>query len=255
MLPEHPPLPPAPNEVNVARVRAAYDLAAEQYDSAYTHPKDEAENRFVLKTLQPLIVQPVLDAGCGTGFLLDRAAIDAANYLGVDISPGMLAKAQQKHPRHTFVATSMEDTGLAGGAFGSVVSLFGCFNYLLQPVTAVTEFARLLKPDGTLFMLVCTPRHHVRASYVLGKQGTPVPRRLYTAAEVYALLLPWFVDIKITGMSYVIDWLPKWTPQWAADLVMWAEQRLFSTQRPDEGYYLMVTARKVPEASVFSFPR
>lgn len=257
LLPEHRPVPLNASDANVQRVRAAYDAAAEKYDANYTHPKDFAENRYVIGRLvkEGFTEEDVVDGGCGTGFLLDETPPakrwDDTSYVGVDISDGMLDKAKAKYPTHAFRNAPMEDTGLPAAIAGAFVSLFGSFNYVLRAPLGMSEMWRLLAPGGRIFLMICTPRHARRSSYVL-RDNAP-DRRFYTAAEVRALVGVFFNDVRVTGMSWVVDFLPRWLPQWVFNAVMWLETRTIGRLLPDSCYYLIVTAQK--SATVLPFAK
>lgn len=237
-------LPPTSSERNLARVQAAYDSVAEKYDSAYDHPKDIAENAFIGELLWNggFIDGDVLDAGCGTGFMLEQvgALIDPENYVGIDISSGMLSQATKKFPGYVFMNRSMEASGLPAEGFDAVVSLFGCFNYCRADAT-LADARGVLKPGGRVLFMVCTPRHERRHSYVL-RENAP-HRRLYTADELKELVAQYFSDVEVVGMSWMIDYLPRWLPQFVFNAFMWLEQKTVARWLPSNCYYLIVTGR------------
>jgi len=61
----------------------------------------------------------VLEIGCGTGDTL--AALRPSEGVGVDLSPAMLERARQKHPRLRFVEADAEALDLGGETFDVVV--------------------------------------------------------------------------------------------------------------------------------------
>lgn len=74
--------------------------AAKQYDSWYENPKNrfiaDLEDQLLLRFLQPLRGERVLDVGCGTGRHLLMFSEMGLDITGVDASPHMLGIAQKK---------------------------------------------------------------------------------------------------------------------------------------------------------------
>ena len=100
----------------------------------------------------------VADLGCGVGMttaLLAELVGSTGEVVGVDLSAAQLAQAQELMPSEfsnvKFVEASATDTGLPYGSFDLVYSRF-LLIHLVEPVAALREMHRLLKPGG---ILVC----------------------------------------------------------------------------------------------------
>jgi ubiquinone/menaquinone biosynthesis C-methylase UbiE len=77
-------------------VREAYALWAETYDS-FANPLLSLEERYLTPMLPSLTAKTVLDLGCGTGRLLEQLpSSTAGQYVGIDMSSAMLARAASK---------------------------------------------------------------------------------------------------------------------------------------------------------------
>jgi len=105
----------------------------------------------------------VADLGCGTGrtgaWLADRgvSAID-----GVDLTPGMLARARERDVYRQLVEADVAATGLAAGAYHLVVSSLVDEHLAdLRPLYA--ETARLAKADGS-YVIVGYHPHFIMSS-------------------------------------------------------------------------------------------
>ena len=97
------------------------------------------------------VVQPgdrVLDAACGTGDLAiadDRAG--ALEVTGLDFSPRMLERARRKAPRLRFVEGDMLALPFPDGSFDAAFAHTVIMG-LREPVRALVELRRVLRPDG-----------------------------------------------------------------------------------------------------------
>jgi ubiquinone/menaquinone biosynthesis C-methylase UbiE len=77
------------------RVMQRYDLTAEIYEMRYLE-EQTAKIETALKHLKTEQHERVLDAGCGTGILLDHIADEVKTIVGVDISKKTLLQAKQR---------------------------------------------------------------------------------------------------------------------------------------------------------------
>jgi ubiquinone/menaquinone biosynthesis C-methylase UbiE len=97
----------------------------------------------------------VLDVGCGSGYLSLPIArkLDSGRVICVDLSEEMLAglarraRAAAVSDRIQVIRTAVDTTGLADAAVEVVVSN-NLLHELHDPVAAVTEWERVLKPGG-----------------------------------------------------------------------------------------------------------
>jgi ubiquinone/menaquinone biosynthesis C-methylase UbiE len=98
----------------------------------------------------------VLDLGCGTGRLLERAAETwpDARSIGVDAAPGMIAEAKRKHqgdPRLRFEVGDAAALPLDPSSIDLALSTIS-FHHWADQLGGVREVARVLRPGG-LFVL------------------------------------------------------------------------------------------------------
>ena len=77
------------------RVMQRYDLTAEIYEMRYVE-EQTAKIEAALKHLKMEQNEQILDAGCGTGILLDHIADEVKIIVGVDISKKTLLQARQR---------------------------------------------------------------------------------------------------------------------------------------------------------------
>jgi ubiquinone/menaquinone biosynthesis C-methylase UbiE len=98
---------------------------------------------------------PILELGCGTGYLQAALAQAAVPYAGLDASPQMLRRARQRLaraglPRHLMQGRA-EALPFADQMFSDVVATFPA-PYIVQQ-TPLAEVRRVLRADGQLLIV------------------------------------------------------------------------------------------------------
>jgi SAM-dependent methyltransferase len=102
----------------------------------------------VHEIIAPELRGPVLDVGCGEGRLASLLG-GAVRWVGVDSSPAQIAA----NPYRPVVRADMRALPFRDGAFAEVAHLW-CLYHLDDPVPAIAEAARVLRPGGRY--LACT---------------------------------------------------------------------------------------------------
>lgn len=132
----------------------------------------------------------VLDVGCGTGKLLNRLATvrpDITGF-GIDFSPEMLEQARRKNShgdRLQFVLGNVKALPFEANQFTGVFCVMSFLHYP-EPVLALREMARVLAPQGTLYLADVSPPLWATADTIT--QGvTPHGVHFYTAQAREAL--------------------------------------------------------------------
>jgi SAM-dependent methyltransferase len=113
----------------------------------------------------------VLDAGAGTGRLLEQLEQRGWTGWGIDASINMTARARQRVPAAAarIVQGRVESLPFADRSF-DVVACLGVLSYVTAPRQAIGELARVLKPGGVAVMS-------------FGNAGSP--NRLWRDAVIY----------------------------------------------------------------------
>jgi ubiquinone/menaquinone biosynthesis C-methylase UbiE len=151
----------------------------------------------------------VLDVGCGNGFLMEELIdvfpADAALY-GVDMCAAEIAHGRERYARRPQVSLTQaraESLPFEDGAFDVVVS-HQLFNFLPDPLPALTEAFRVLRHGGTLAFVTnrWMPKHEntvyqqlYRVALAIAKERYPRLRlpvmedpRIYTEEGIRELL-------------------------------------------------------------------
>jgi SAM-dependent methyltransferase len=139
----------------------------------YHHPDEERFWRSGERELEALLgalglaVEPgsrVMDVGCGIGRLTRVLARDAAHVTAVDVSPEMLARAQELNPGLDNVEWVLGDgeslAGIERGSHDAVVC-HQVLEHIPSPrvqLGYVAEFARVLRPGGWAAFDLATAR-------------------------------------------------------------------------------------------------
>ncbi len=138
-----------------ARSRAYYDDFAKGYED----PRGVGYHAMI-DELEFAAVEPwargakVLEAGCGTGLILQRLASVADEAWGVDLSPGMLEKARERGLN--VKEASITDIPFEDELFDLVCS-FKVLAHVPDITKALEEMSRVTKPGGRLFLEFYNP--------------------------------------------------------------------------------------------------
>lgn len=171
--------PPAPELLAQWRARAAAfheDLVAERGAGwqAFWGSRDSQRARYqVLMDELPLHGATVLEVGCGFGdFLgyLDERGLRPARYLGLDLSPRIVAAAQERHPQAEFAVLDVllsepplqPDYVVASGIMA--VAVPGYAEYVLGILRRFHGLCR--RGFGLNFLSTCTQRPDGVSQYV-----------------------------------------------------------------------------------------
>jgi ubiquinone/menaquinone biosynthesis C-methylase UbiE len=138
----------------------------------------------------------VLDIGCGTGRLLERAAAKwpDARLVGVDLSSQMIAEARRKYPgasRFRFEVGDAAALPLEPDSVDLAFSTLSFHHWTDQP-GGVRQVARVLRPGG-LFVLADIRPPLLLRPVMRGFHASRSRRRLFEAAglEVIEHRRPW----------------------------------------------------------------
>ena len=125
-----------------------YNRIAASYDQRYTVSRMPGVEAALLEMVQ--IHQPavILEAGCGTGHWLEVLRPTGGQVYGLDLSPGMLAKAHQAG-LHELVCGRATRLPLAAESC-DLIFCVNAIHHFGEPQRFIHEAHRLLRPGGIL---------------------------------------------------------------------------------------------------------
>ena len=145
----------------------------------------------------------ILDVGCGTGRLLEKAAAlwPDTSLVGVDPAPGMIEVARKRIPNATMEAAVAEALPLPDASVDVVLSCLSLHHWK-ERLQGVRETARVLRPGGCLCLADITVPgwvsrlfHGVRAASpdalrsLVEQAGFCVEKRRFTMGRMVCLML------------------------------------------------------------------
>jgi SAM-dependent methyltransferase len=208
-----------------------YDTVADDYDDIYTDGLSQAEDEIAAEELATQVDDGdrVLDLGCGSGLgyeLLCDLGLDV-EYIGVDISAGMVHEAREKHGEEaTFLVGDIANLAtLESGSFDSVISLWGSFSHAFPNTQAIDEVDRLLVPSGTFTMLLysrwsvgnvidallersITPIERVRPYTIRQTDSEVTSQARFYSVESATRAFDRFADVSVTGVNALVELTP-----------------------------------------------
>ncbi len=131
-----------------------------QYYDTYWEDQDELSDLPykwpAIKELFPKGSRRFLDFGCGTGVLTQKIQTIRPEYVlhGVDVSAKALHTIKNRIPQGTFrIIGESQRIPYPNGSFDFVMAA-DVLEHIYDTATAFSEFARVLKPGGTLLISV-----------------------------------------------------------------------------------------------------
>ncbi len=193
--------------------------AAELIERSYQTPEIVNQRLRTLAALALASGESVLDAGCGTGLLLELEALAVGcegRAEGVDFSDDMLAHARTR-------CGGLEQVNLQQGSIETLPFEDACFDalsctqtllYVKDMDKALNEFYRLLKPRGRIAIIetdwsgaIINSEDQAVTRKILGARGRAVinpnlPRRLRPVLRQIGFSAPRVEAIPVLNASY-----------------------------------------------------
>lgn len=145
--------------------------------------------------LAPRPGEKILDLGCGTGDLAQQIASHGATVVGIDSSPAMIERAQEKYPSIQFIRADGQDFAFSPDTFDAVFSN-AALHWMRDAAGVARHIGNALKPGGR-FVAEFGGKGNIQAvidaiTDALSSAGYPtddVNRWYYPSVGEYAILL------------------------------------------------------------------
>lgn len=153
--------------------RAYYDEFSERYEAA-RRPNDPYGYHALIDDLEIEFAEKycagkdVLEAGCGTGLVLEKLASFARRAEGFDLSPGMLSKAQARGL--TVKEGSLTNIPYPDASF-DVCCSFKVLAHVPDIGKALAEMARVVRPGGVVLAEFYNPYSLRALAKIVGPAG------------------------------------------------------------------------------------
>lgn len=148
-----------------------------------------------LDALQPLARLHLLDAGCGAGLALRKAADRGAVVTGLDATSELLDVARERVPDADLRTGDIDDLPYPDESF-DVVTAFNSIQYAPDPAAAVSELARVCRRGGRVAIGIWGDPARCETEGLFARlrtlapppPGTPAPLACSDAGAVEGLL-------------------------------------------------------------------
>lgn len=141
--------------MNISPENLFWNLYARVYDSIMHIPQYTEMMERIVDLLEIRAKDAVLDAGCGTGNLLQLLRNEKIDYYGIDDSISMLSRATNKFSNDPRISSQFSRYDLnssipfADNRFDKIVAVNSLYA-VNSPSYTVKELLRVLKPNGIL---------------------------------------------------------------------------------------------------------
>lgn len=142
----------------------AFNKQAQVFDGTMYSKFSREAYPIAIEALRKIPFGSILDLGCGTGMalklILDKRP-DVKAY-GLDLSENMLKVAENRlGPKAVLTKGDAENMPYKGGSFDTVLCIES-FHHYPEPLKALSEIMRVLKPGGTFVLCDSTMKSPAR---------------------------------------------------------------------------------------------
>jgi ubiquinone/menaquinone biosynthesis C-methylase UbiE len=145
------------NNTHKAKVQEHFDRWAVNYDKGHITSWLRAFQQRTIEAMSPRAHAYVLDVGCGSGWAVSQlgALLIQGRAYGIDLSPAMIARAKDNTKGMANVRFEVGDSENIpyDDALFDAVMCSSSFHHYPNPVKALREFKRVLKPNGRAYVL------------------------------------------------------------------------------------------------------
>lgn len=136
---------------DTANLKSYYDIESRTYEKIRENQYHDLINQIELKMIKKYLKydMKVLEAGCGTGMILDGIRNSCKMLIGIDLSAGMLKIASEKS--HKVIQGSVLEMPFEKDFFDMIYSV-KVLAHIKDIKAAVNETVRIAKPGGIIIL-------------------------------------------------------------------------------------------------------
>jgi SAM-dependent methyltransferase len=191
---------PTQRTIDIRREGDMWSARAKDWAS-YQEAQNYQVHTEVLGRVPRIAGQRLLDVGCGAGLLLQRAAKHGATVAGLDVASGLVAIARRRVPDADVRVGDMDLLPYAPGSFDIVTGILA-FDLALDPLTAVEEAHRVLRPGGHLVAVTWGTPDDCAAARLLLSTAPLLPRDGSSRLAPFAFSAPGALSRLVTAAGF-----------------------------------------------------
>ena len=197
----------------------AWDAAAGDWAAAVRAGRDPARavtQRAIAGLVRQVPPGPVLDAGCGEGWLSRELAARGVSVTAIDGAPRMVALAAEADPatdyRWVSFAEAADEPRRLGGAFGTVVFNFSLLDERITPI--LDAAGSVLFPYGRILIQAAHPLSNggeageYRDGWRLMKEAVPGAPLSPPVPWYFRTFTTWVLELRRSGLLLVETYEP-----------------------------------------------
>lgn len=196
--------------MNENTIRSQYNKLAKNYDKRWQNYHHKSLY-FLKNWVNISSTSTILEVACGTGIFAEMLLQENPNLeiIGVDISSEMLNIAKQKcqgYERVEFYQSSVTALPFESHKFDYIICA-NAFHYFDDPIIALMEMKRLVKPNGQIIILDwCRDYLTMKICDLILKLFDPSHKNCYTQAELSQFLASTELTI-IDNTKFSFSWV------------------------------------------------
>lgn len=167
-----------PQNIDMNEIEKFSQLASEWWDPngkcKPLHIINPLRVEYVTTCCGTLTEKDILDVGCGGGILSESLAKLGANVTGLDLAEESLnvAKnhAQQNQLTINYIKSSIEDHAQQPNIQYDIITCMELLEHVPDPSSIIAACAKLLKPQGKLFLSTINRNHKAKLLLIYGAE-------------------------------------------------------------------------------------
>jgi SAM-dependent methyltransferase len=156
----------------------------------------------------------VLDVGCGSGLALTFAVERGAVVAGIDVSPGLLGVARERLPDADLRLGDLQVLPFGDDSFDVVMGV-NAFQFAADPVAALAEAARVVRPGGSVAASLFAEPNRNESTAIHEAMSSLSPPQRQAAHAPYSLSEPGSLETALASAGLVVETTEDVPVEWA----------------------------------------